>query len=643
MRWISPRTAATGALLWVALAVSACAEEGAPSALRFVRGRTTTYAVELDTRTTLDYGALVASLPQHGSEERGDSRSGSTLRVHVVGAYVETVLGGAGDQMQLALAFRGPRAVLEMEGQPNPQGAAMLEADLSRWAFAVVTSDGRVVGLRTHPLTSGLAASVLRAWCGVTQFVVPAARGRSWATEEDDPAGVYAARYEVESQAGADGTATSVVTIRKAKGPYRERAPERSARGPTVVPTRMVASGSLLGRMHASGGFLVHLEGSDVQLVEASGKAIARSTMTVRVDRTGEAQATAAALEDLREEHEVVEMLSDALPLSWRPPEAEFAKAGLRADLGDATLESLLAELEGEERGPRPLPASSALFRKFRALVWLHPEAVETLGALLERASARGPTLTLLSDVFADVGTAQTQALLSTALTKRRSEREAVGVLLNALTAVPEPTPVAVDAVQRIAFAPTDAETSFAASLALGSMAKRLAAFSEERAEAVAATLVAQLEAASDPAIVRNLLLALGNAGSTRSLPAIQRFLDHTSPALRAAAVDALRFLPGDGVDLLLGAALRTDADASVRLTAAGAFAYRTLTPDSCSAQLAALKDEKSDLVRIALLENLWKARDAFPEAGQVVRHVAEKDPSPDVRERARAMIEASR
>lgn len=85
-----------------------------------------------------------------------------------------------------------------------------------------------------------------------------------------------------------------------------------------------------------------------------------------------------------------------------------------------------------------------------------------------------------------------------------------------------------------------------------------------ELAREAVATLGARLGQATTPGDTASYLRALGNAAAPEVLALVEPFLDDPRVGVRAAAVDALRRVPGGRVDAALARALR-DAERSVR------------------------------------------------------------------------------
>src|SRR5438132_1396120 len=103
-----------------------------------------------------------------------------------------------------------------------------------------------------------------------------------------------------------------------------------------------------------------------------------------------------------------------------------------------------------------------------------------------------------------------------------------------------QPAPVAEQALRSLALADSDGEGASTARLALGSMASILAKTDPERAKKIVADLAAHLDKARNDEVRRQVLLALGNTGSTEAVPALGKGIASKNPDLREAAAKAL-------------------------------------------------------------------------------------------------------
>jgi HEAT repeat protein len=311
-----------------------------------------------------------------------------------------------------------------------------------------------------------------------------------------------------------------------------------------------------------------------------------------------------------------------------------------QAELGTATVESLLTELTRTEAGAREALGETALYLKFKALVYLHPEASARLGKRLAAAAADGLAMRVLPQALANSGRPEAQAALAAVVRGRPDDWPALAELLPALGMAKAPTRVVEAALFELASAGRE-EIRSTAQLALGSLARGLGGSAPTRADAIVRWAIAQLEGARSTGQRRQILLVLGNAGSPRALPAIRPWLNAPQPEVRGGAILALRWLKGPEIDGKLCKGL-TDDDASVRLEAARALQVRPVTAAMLAVYAAALRKEGAAGVRVALLENLALARRTFPEAAELIKQASEKDPVAQVREAAATLLDES-
>jgi hypothetical protein len=224
----------------------------------------------------------------------------------------------------------------------------------------------------------------------------------------------------------------------------------------------------------------------------------------------------------------------------------------------------------------------------------------------------------------------------------RLGEHDAAQVLLPKLGEYKHPGRAAESALRTAMVGAKDAEVRATALLAFGNLARNAARRDKARAAALVIELSGRLELASDPEEKRILLLAVGNAARPECFRPVKKRLADPLPALRAAAVFALRFLDGAEEEVL--ETLRTDKDPGVRRLAANALAFRGgQNVQLLKIQIDAFGAERDPKVREALLPNLWRGRGALPDANEVVRRAAESDADENVRRSAREMMSAGR
>ncbi len=645
----SPGFALAFALILIAL-VAACfaareagpdrqLAEAAPSASptnpitpRFVAGERRVYRLDYASSSSYDLQSLFGNQP---SANRGATPSSlaQSFETSAQGEWTATVIGWQGDHALIAYSLRQPKVGLTANDQEASAQAEAVSAALSRNLFAQVNAQGRVIAVLIEPDASNLTETFARALLAATQFTLPnepAAGQQNWETQEDDPNGQFVARYEAE----AGDAQTGLRTFRKTRLRYLQ--PRRQSRPNQFDPqTTIKPSGHLTARFDFGNGRLVSLNGSEAQTILIANRTVARANTTLSLIFVRSEMTPSTELAALRRENEAREKQTAALPLSATSEEAG-ERAIHRSELGEATLESLLADLAKAESAPDH--RNDRLYLKFKALIYLQPESSVEIGKVLASAGAESFTMRLLTAALGAVGHAQAQSALVNAMRARPQDNAALRLFIPALGEASKPTPLAEAALRDLAFSSSDREGASMAQLALGAVAQTLATTAPERAKSLVERFLKELASASSEPAIRQWLLVLGNAGAEQSLPAIARFMDHSSPALRAAAASSLRWIEDPRADELLAKALTSDPEATVRSEAAAALSHRKMKAATFEAQKKAFQTDKATNVRLTLLRNLWRAQGTFPEARTLVETAAAKDESKEVRKQAQAI-----
>jgi hypothetical protein len=381
------------------------------------------------------------------------------------------------------------------------------------------------------------------------------------------------------------------------------------------------------------------------------GATVGHSTTSLRLQYVGREKVGTTELAALREavarqaRRTAAQSLSAAA--SREASEAEIE----RKELGDATLESLLAELAKAEaetaRRMGPAPLYTPLYLKLKALIYLQPDCCQRLGTLLAGSNPNGVTGPLLTGALSAVGHPQAQAALVAAIRGGSRDTAALTREIASLASVGNPTPLAETTMRWEAVHAPTRSLRVMAEVALGTMARNLAAPASgypapARAARIVGEIVRKLRSAPSNEEARLGLMALGNTGSARALAVIARFIAHPSPLLRASAAAALRWIDAPPVDAWLTHCLVSDPDATVRQEAAAALGFREPAAGTIAAQQRAFRAEQGEGVRLAILSNLGRARRAFPELKEFIRKAAASDPSPHVRKAAASRVALS-
>jgi hypothetical protein len=604
-----------------------------PIIYRFVAGERLVYRLDYASSSGYDLQSLFGNQPP-AKQPATPSSLAQSFETSAQGELTATVIGWQGGHVLIAYSLRQPKVSLTANGQEATAQAEAVSGALSRNLFAQVNAQGRVIAVLIEPGASNLAQTFARALLAATQFALPdepAAGLQNWEAQEDDPNGQFVARYEAE----AGDTQTGLRTFRKTR--LRYLPPRRQGRPNQFDPqTTIKPSGHLTARFDFGNSRLVSLNGSEAQTILIANKTVARANTTLSLNFVRSETTPSTELAALRRENEAREKQTAALPLSATSEEAG-ERAIHAAELGEATLESLLASLAKAESAPDH--HNDRLYLKFKALIYLHPESSVEIGKILAKAGAESFTMRTLTAALGAVGHAQAQSALVNAMRARPQDNAALRLFIPALGEASKPTPLAEAALRDLAFSSSDREAASMAQLALGAMAQTLATTAPERAQSLVERFLKELASASSEPAIRQWLLVLGNAGAEQSLPAIARFTDHSAPGVRAAAASSLRWIEDPRADELLAGALTADPEAAVRSEAAAALSSREMNTATFEAQKKAFQTDKAVNVRLTLLRNLWRAQGTFPEARRLVETAAAKDESKEVRKQAQATM----
>ncbi|MEI2579915.1 HEAT repeat domain-containing protein [Scytonema sp. PRP1] len=597
---------------------------------QFVPGQGFTYKLDYTNSSNSDLRALFGDLKASNSSEAvGTNSFLNAFETSVQGELTVTILEQKGSRFLISYTINNPAVTLKANGQEVKAQAQLIQQDLKRQIFATINSQGKILEVRFDPIMSEIAQNFARTLLATTQFVTPNSKTSSgeWTTQEDDLNGQYIARYQAEEG-----------KFQKTKLRYLQPSSSKKPND-SKVPTTINSLGKLTANFSINQGYLISLQGTETQNFVIADKNVGQAKTTLNMAYTKQATLNPKELTKERDANTEREKVAPAIVLSATPTEAEVEAKIQRQELGNATVESLLADLEKAQASPDQNQNNTPLYLKFKALVYLHPESTANLGKRLASADPKSLTMQLLSGALSAVGNESAQSALINAIAARSQDWNALAVLIPSLATVSEPSSSSEETLWNLALNSTDDRISSTVQLALGAMARNLSQTSPERTNKIVDRFVKQLKTANSVEQKRQFLLVLGNSGSKQALGAIAPLIKASAPEVRAAAASALRWIEDDQVDSLLTNALSKDADDRVRLEAAVALSYRKIDPTIFQAQKQAFLSDKAVKVRLALLTNLWKVHEQFPEVRQLVKQAAEKDVSPDVQKEAANII----
>jgi hypothetical protein len=582
-----------------------------PGAGPFVAGSRLVYQVELTSAGHTDFSR---ALQDDAAGAAGQPRN---LYTSVRGELVIDVLASGKDGAELLVRLRRGEVHFVSDGALNPDLARSVESDLKKPLLVEAAANGRVRQVWLAEGMSSASAGFARSVVSCVQFVWPQGAEAAWEVGQDDPAGTAQVRYE---RSGAS------VRLRR----LRYQPPEESP-GPDEVRLALGVEpeGCLTATVNVSRRQLLTLEGTEATTMTLDQKVVGRNETNVslsllRVERLTEKQRG-------RRERERSALREAGTPGSLVNP-SPGEDALQRAELGEHTAEDLLAELD--RVGPK---GETALYLKFRALVWLQPAQAKRLAERLLRAKAGSPALRILTQALGLSGRPEAQGALAGVARARKDDWPIMAEILPTLGMTRRPGEEVDRVLAEIAQDGRDWNTRSTAQLALGTLARTLGRRAPRRAAAIVRWASKELASARTAREKRQFLLVLGNTALPGGLPAIRGMRADADPGVRGAALLALRWHAGEDVEVVLCEALLTDGDENVRLQAAGALEVRQPTPRAVAALTQALGRDPAAGVRLAALAQLAGLAQEHPQAAEAILQAAGHDPTPEVREAAAA------
>jgi hypothetical protein len=548
-----------------------------------------------------------------------DLRSRTTVRSQTLLAFYLT-----GNWALAAVAPREMRAQLEearfTSDTAKPADAAQLAAFNRGFLlehFFWLTRHGAVDSVGMDERMPSFVQNVLRAVIGMTQLVGPVDPAESWEAEERDNVGLYRARY---SRLAAGGW-------QKRKLEYLE-----TLNGGVSLPagigraeTKVVSSRCEF--MLSAGGVLEELRCEEQTQIESDGPLPPlRSATSLRLSLTGTGH----------EQGRLAEWRASANAAPRTGISEGATSVGRKADvdvarIGGLTLPDILTGMGRiqEDKDPKRAAKRARLYSALAALLRQQPEAVAQAVA---RIRSGDPDSNLLLDALGDAGSPEAQTALCELARGTDAEPGVRRRSLTALCFVRQPTEVALQTFSELL---DDPELGTQARYGLGAAVHQLQGTDPERAEQALQELTQPLHGAVTQHRLVTDLRALGNAGHQGSLADIEPYLDDPRAAVREAALQAIRRIPGAQVDGYLAAAITGDPARSVRQAAARLAGERRATWPLVTALRQVLMADPEDSVRYAALSVATRWVDTAPMLREPIQWVAEHDSNESVRSNA--------
>jgi HEAT repeat protein len=526
-----------------------------------------------------------------------------------VSATLETVVLSDVDGY-LELGHRLTDIVLDVKAQaPVPaEETARLRGGLELPFGSSVDPEGRAVAVILSPEAHPMARGLLRMLVASTQLVAPPAPGDAvWKTTETDPLGEYRAEYR---RVGEN-------QLTKSKLEYPQ--PAGAASRPEVS-----LDNSVLRATTDSHGLVELQHNERVSIGFGDAGTVAQSAWSLHLVRKSAApRARAAALRATLAGFEAVAL---AGPETVPAGDAANHDAQLA---GGASVPELVSAIDRAALDVQAASTRAQLLVKLSARLRLEPARAAEVGALLRDADRDPEAASVLVGALEAAATPEARAELLALASQTDAPLDVRENAIAALGSAPT-TPQSTAALQKLG-ADESPEVRSSALLALGAAAK------QGSADALQSVIEAAGSAVGEQETV-DALLALGNAGAPEGLGAIEAALSHPTPAVRRAAVEALRFVPGAEADRLIATVLQGDTSEGVRLGAVMAAAYRE-APATLGLLAASALTDPGSAVRAACLAELARKVSVHPEWIQTIEAAHAQDPDPEVRTLAAGLL----
>ncbi len=514
--------------------------------------------------------------------------------------------------------------------------STQIAAQMQQKFLILLSDDGRISGMWL-PTMGAFASDYVRRIIGTMEVVHPITSRfqEHWVSNEDDVLGKYIANYHCKR--GQQHTAT-IVKNRVAYNTSSANAPVST----DVKPPIPTPSGTLTAQVNLQNWQITSILARFLDIERLHGQIVSTSRYQLAIQLQA---AKPVSLATDRQDELLAKRLRRTPVITVWQNSALAAERNLEKNaLGGSSLQTLavsLADLIGET--PRQVPPSqgSLLFRKFKALLYLHPQQAAGLGMLMRRSSPGSAALQILADACSANGSPQAQSALQSAIQQHIHSLPALSVLLPSLGMVHHPDTATVNLMTNIAFHGQEAEIRQTAQLMLGVIVHTLHPLDSTECRKLFRQLDRRQTYPANLQGDEQFLLVLGNTGLPDALPSIHPFLFSKNAVLRSTALFALRRINTLEAGNLLNRYLANDPSADVRYEAATVIGNRLESPATVQLLCARLHADRSSAVRKQILADLYYSQKAFPTAKSAITWAANHDSLQGVRQYAKSLLGA--
>lgn len=536
------------------------------------------------------------------------------------------------ESVDARLSFTATAFSVNIGGEERlaPEDRRRLLSALATPFFVTLDRAGAVRLIHFEHTVDVLVQGLLRVVVAVSQVVLPSSASTPWETQEEDSTGRYLAQYRREGP----------LQIHKSKLRYTDLA---LGEGLTPVGPSLVAEveGHTTLTLAPEDLWLASLT-SDEKLTVNAGSDMAIPSSHARVElrlvERGTDPSVVGTFAARKNDLFSLPMASSQLARPEDPREAH------RKALAGRSLKDFVRILRA-----RPLDKKTKVARGetdqvredawrdaaggLHALFVLEPATAVGVPELVRNKGLRTDALSLVLGALSAAATPEALHALVVIAADPRIPLDVRRDAVECLSGAEAPTEESVSALWKLSRGP-DAALRTPAIFALGSTAQHLQSADASAADALVENLCRTLSDARGDEAQARWLGALGNTRNPRALPSVQTFARASSPEVRAAAVEGLRFLPAPEADQLLSDRLLFDDDPKVRNAAVFAASFRPLDP-LLPAVERALHTDPVSTVRTALVQLLGARAGASPKARRLLAWSRQEDPDASVRREA--------
>lgn len=533
-----------------------------------------------------------------------------------------------GDLQRVRIALEDVQVGSSSEAEPR---VSAFSSALQR-PFELLLRNGVVDGLRIDEGTDYVAVALLRTIASALQVApAPEPEQTRYEAREFDSTGRYVARYE---------------------RPDKTRLRKQKLRYETVLS---------VGDRGSQGGALkapevqpeIKSSAIAVQFDEATPRdvTLAEETLVALMDASKLSYSTSLSLK-LLERKPLAKSASASPKLVYLAAKQAYAPAPRLSDLdsvriGDLTFQETIARLEAiaKDYDPTKLAESAAAAdsadgktaevaiernRYFTALAAFYRQDPAYVARGVALARGGSPAAKWVISALGASGTPEGQAALAGLITEDALGKPLQKIAGLALVQANQPLVASARAFEALLEQP---EWQQFALFAVGIYARRMREVGQTaEAERLAKLLLQRLARAKEKAELRDALGALSNAAYAPATAAIRPFLTHAEPAVRQAALQALRLIDSEEVDRLMITVLGKDASEDVRALAADTARERpTLRRPVIDAVATAAAGDADVSVRLMAVRSLGAWLPTHPDLRKRLEAIAKQETDANV------------